>query len=135
MLTDEFYQLALWVWRGSALIAALYILWFFARRRLAFFGVFFALALAVISLWPAPVPPEGNTIAPAVVVAVVGYATGSAEEVAHLWQPLILGVAGAFVVALVLHVLWFRRLSPKASRRQAKAEAEAKQQAQVAGAQ
>lgn len=110
MLTEESYQLALWVWRGSAVIAALYILWFFARRRLAFFGVFFALLLAVISLWPAPVPPEGKTVAPAVVVAVVGYATGAGDEVEHLLKPLILGSVAALVIALLLQFFWFRRL-------------------------
>ncbi|MEO0435299.1 MAG: hypothetical protein AAF098_00155 [Pseudomonadota bacterium] len=109
MLTEESYQLALWVYSGSAVVAiGLLNLWVLRGSSLRL-RLLLSLPIAAVLLTPALIEPGADTLAPALIVAAFQFLTHGAEAgpdmAEHALKPLLLFTGFAVVLGLLSCVL------------------------------
>lgn len=105
MLTESGYQTGLLVYALSALVALWLFNRWFLRRWFSGVRLLVLLPLAALLLTPAYTAPGGETMAPALVVAVFHTMTDGADAAAHALQPLTLLVGAALGLAVLLCLL------------------------------
>lgn len=109
MLNADSYTLALSIYLGAGLLAALCIAYWFGRRGWGGTAALFSLLTIAMLLTPA-YPRQGvDTMAPALVVAAFQYFTEGQAAAMHAVRPLVLMCGIAVVLALLLKLLLFRQ--------------------------
>jgi len=111
MLSEGSYHMALYLYVGAAVAVALLLaLWL--RRHFTGGTVSLLVLLAAALLLTPAYPREGvTTFAPALVVAAFQWATEGVAGAMHALRPLGFSVVVAVVLALLLRLTVFRRVS------------------------
>ena len=109
MLSDESYQLALYVYLGSAGVILLCLGWWLGRSWGAGWTLLLVLLSAALLLTPAYPNAGADTLAPAIVVAGFQLFTEGPEAAEHAFRPLGAACLVALVLAVLLRLTLFRR--------------------------
>jgi hypothetical protein len=111
VLSDSSYHLAIYIYTGAALAIVVYLAWWLRRHWRPGTVALVALLAAALLLTPA-YPREGvTTFAPALIVAAFQWATEGVDAALHALRPLGFAAALAVVLALLLRLTIFRRIS------------------------
>lgn len=109
MLSDESYQLALYVYLGSAGAIVLFLSWWLGRSLGAGWTLLLVCLVAALLLTPAYPNASADTFAPAIIVAGFQFFTEGPEAAEHAFRPLGAACIAALVVAALLRFTVFRR--------------------------
>jgi hypothetical protein len=115
MLSDESYQLALYLYLGSAGVILLCLAWWLGRSWGAGWTLVLVLLAGALLLTPAYPNAAADTLAPALVVAGFQLFTEGPEAAGHALRPLGAACLAALVLAILLRLTVFRRRLVKAS--------------------
>ena len=115
MLSDESYQLALYVYLGSAGAILLCLAWWLGRSWGAGWTLVTVLLAGAVLLTPAYPNTAADTMAPALVVAGFQLFTEGPEAAEHALRPLGAACLAALVLAILLRFTVFRQRKLKPS--------------------
>ena len=115
MLSDESYQMALYVYLGSAGVILLCLAWWLGRSWGAGWTLVMVLLAGALLLTPAYPNAAADTLAPALVVAGFQLFTDGPEAAEHALRPLGAACLAALVLAILLRLTVFRRRRVKAA--------------------
>ena len=114
-MSDESYQLALYLYLGSAGAILLCLAWWLGRSWGAGWTLVLVLLTGALLLTPAYPNATADTLAPALVVAGFQLFTEGPEAAEHALRPLGAACLAALVLAILLRFTLFRRRRVRAS--------------------
>ena len=109
MLSEESYQLALYVYLGSAGAIVLFLSWWLGRSLGAGWTLLLVSLAAALLLTPAYPNASADTFAPAIIVAGFQFFTEGPEAARHAFRPLGAACVAALVVTVLLRLTVFSR--------------------------
>ena len=111
MLSESTYLTALYIYTGSSLAMLLYLGWWLTKYWRGGTVALLVLLAAALLLTPAYPRDGATTFAPALIVAGFQWATQGMAGAMHALRPLGAALAVAVVLALLLRLTIFRRVS------------------------